>query len=171
MVILHGLTTGIYVAWLFPVNKSVVYYIIIIFFLAPNCKLQVTCQYCCMDMRAGRWRRTQKEANPVFENKCYRRMLGIPYREHKRNECVWQQVDSLAGRRGRQELLLSSVKRRRLSWFGHVCRHDTLSKIIEQWTKGSSRRRARSKPRCHDQMWNNADDPQTCTRKDTLVFC
>ena len=33
-------------------------------------------------------------------------------------------------RAGRQELLLSTVKRLKLSWFGHVCRHDTLPKII-----------------------------------------
>jgi hypothetical protein len=63
----------------------------------------------------------------AFENKCFRRMLGISYREHKTNEYVWQQVSILAGP---QELLLSTVKRRKLSWFGHVCRHDTLPKII-----------------------------------------
>ena len=49
------------------------------------------------------------------------------HREHKTNEYVWQQVIILAGRRG---LLLSTVKRRKLSWFSYVCRHDTLSKII-----------------------------------------
>ena len=27
----------------------------------------------------------------AFGNKCYRRMLGISYREHKANEYVWQQ--------------------------------------------------------------------------------
>ena len=53
----------------------------------------------------------------AFENNCYRRLLGISYIEHKTNEYVWQQVDILAGR---QELLLSTVMRRKLSWFGHV---------------------------------------------------
>ena len=43
--------------------------------------------------------------NQTFENKCYRRMFGILYREHKTNEYVWQQVSIFAGR---QELLLSS---------------------------------------------------------------
>ena len=56
----------------------------------------------------------------AFKNKCYRRMLGISYRDHKTNEYVWQQVSILAGR---QELLLSTVKRRKISRFGHVCRH------------------------------------------------
>ena len=67
-------------------------------------------------------------------------MLGISYREHKTNEYVWQQVSILAGS---QELLLSTIKRRKLSWFGHVCSHDTLLTIILQgsatpWTEGVS---------------------------------
>ena len=56
-------------------------------------------------------------------------MLGISYREHKTNENVWQQVNILAGD---QEPLLSSVKHRKLSWFGHVCRHHKLPNIIQQ---------------------------------------
>ena len=35
---------------------------------------------------------------PAFENKCYRTILGMSYREHKTNEYVWQQVIILAGR-------------------------------------------------------------------------
>ena len=47
-----------------------------------------------------------------------------------------QQVTILAGP---QEFLLSTVKHRKLSWFGHVCRHDILPKIIldgasQRWT-------------------------------------
>ena len=58
-------------------------------------------------------------------------MLVITYREHNTNEYAWQQANILAGH---QELFLSTVKRRKLSWFGHVCRHDTLPKIYkEQW--------------------------------------
>ena len=60
-------------------------------------------------------------------------MLGISYRERKPNDYVWQQVSILGGP---QQLLLSTVKRPKLSWFGPVCRHDTLPKIILQ---GSSR--------------------------------
>ena len=65
----------------------------------------------------------------AFGNICYRRMLGTSYREHKMNDYVWQQVAILAGP---QELLLSTVQHHKLSWFGHVCRHDTLPKIIQQ---------------------------------------
>ena len=44
----------------------------------------------------------------TFENKCYRRMRGISYREHKMYEYVWQQVNIVAGR---QEPVLSTVYR------------------------------------------------------------
>ena len=42
-------------------------------------------------------------------NKC---IYGISHKEHKTNEYVWQRVNVLAGR---QELLLSTVKRRKFS--------------------------------------------------------
>ena len=76
----------------------------------------------------------------VFENKCYIRMLCISHREHKTNEYVWQQVTILPGP---QELLLSTVNRRKLPWFGHVCRHDTRPKIILQVSVDGRRRRGR----------------------------
>ena len=41
---------------------------------------------------------------------------------------------------GRQELLMLTVKRRKLSRFDHVCRHNTLPKIILQGTVNGSRR-------------------------------
>jgi hypothetical protein len=85
----------------------------------------------------------------AFENKCFRRMLGISYREHKTNEYVWQQVSILAGP---QELLLSTVKRRKLSWFGHVCRHDALPKIILQGTVDGKRRRGRPRKSWRDNI-------------------
>ena len=76
----------------------------------------------------------------AFENKCYRRMLRISYRAHKTNEKVWEQVSILAGP---QELLLSTVKRRKLSWFGRLGRHDTLPKFMLQGTVDGRRHRGR----------------------------
>ena len=63
----------------------------------------------------------------AFENKCYRRMLGVSHREHKTNEYAGQQVIIFARR---LELLMSVVKCRKLSRLGHVSRYDTLPKII-----------------------------------------
>ena len=76
----------------------------------------------------------------AFENKCYRSMLGISYGEQKTNVYVWQQDSILAGP---QELLLSIVKRRKLSWFSHDCRHDMLPKIILQGSMDGRRHRGR----------------------------
>ena len=60
--------------------------------------------------------------------------------ERKTNEYVWQHVSILAGR---HELLLSTVKRRKLSWFRHVCYHDTLPKILVHGSVDAGRRRGR----------------------------
>ena len=78
----------------------------------------------------------------AFETKSYRRMLGISWFQHKTNEYVLNKVFSLAGP---QEPLLSIVKRRKLSWFGHTTRHDSLSKTILQGTLEGKRKRGRQR--------------------------
>ena len=74
----------------------------------------------------------------AFKNKCLRKLLRISYHEHKTNEHVRNIVTSLMGP---QEPNLATVKRRKLAWFGHVTRHNTLSKTILQCTLKGSRRR------------------------------
>ena len=44
-----------------------------------------------------------------------------------------------------QEPLLATVKRRKVAWFGHVTRHDSLSKTIVQGTLVGGRRRGRQR--------------------------
>lgn len=78
----------------------------------------------------------------AFENKCLRRLLGISYLEHKSNKYVHDKIRDLVGQ---QEHLLATVKRRKLNWFGHTIRHDSLSKTILQGTVEGSRRRGRPK--------------------------
>ena len=75
----------------------------------------------------------------AFKIKCYRSMLSISYKEHKTNVYVGQrqQVSILAGC---QELLLSTVKRRTLSRFGHGCSRATLPNVIFPVTLDGSRR-------------------------------
>jgi hypothetical protein len=46
---------------------------------------------------------------------------------------------------GKQEQLLSVIKRRKLAWYGHVTRHDSLSNTILQWTVNGSRRRSKQR--------------------------
>lgn len=78
----------------------------------------------------------------AFEHKCFRKLLRISYKAHKTNEYVRQQVIKYAGS---QEPLLATVKHRKITWYGHVIRHDSLSKTILQGTVEGSRRRGRQK--------------------------
>ena len=94
------------------------------------------CQYCSMYVRTGRWwqicilyRRIQ-----AFESNCYRRMLGMSYREHKTKR-IWMAINHQM-----QELLTSTIKRRKLWSFSHVCHHDMLQKIMQETVDGSHRR-------------------------------
>lgn len=77
-----------------------------------------------------------------FENKCYRRMLNISSREHRTNDYVRQLVTTHAGE---QEPQLSTVKRQKLTWYGHVTRHTSLSKTILQGTVEGNRGRGRQR--------------------------
>ena len=63
----------------------------------------------------------------AFEMKCYRRILNISYRDRKTNDYVRQKIEELGGK---QERLLQVVKRRKLQWYGHITRHDSLAKTI-----------------------------------------
>ena len=55
----------------------------------------------------------------------------ISYLERKSNDWVWSKINF---RVGPQELLLATIKRWKPGWFGHVTRHDSLSKTILQGT-------------------------------------
>ncbi|KAI8479301.1 hypothetical protein Bbelb_429730 [Branchiostoma belcheri] len=76
----------------------------------------------------------------AFEMKCLRRILGISYLQRRTNESVRQEVEEVCGK---QQSLLSTVKQRKLMWFGHVCRHNTLAKTTLQGTVAGGRKRGR----------------------------
>ncbi|KAI8492049.1 ATP-dependent DNA helicase chl1 [Branchiostoma belcheri] len=68
-----------------------------------------------------------------------------PYKNYnfelvKTDESVRQEVEEVCGK---QQSLLSTVKQRKLIWFGHVCRHNTLAKTILQGTVAGGRKRGR----------------------------
>ena len=71
----------------------------------------------------------------VKKNKCYRIMLDVSNRKHKTIEYVWQQVNILVGR---QQFLRSTIRRHKLSRFGH-----TLPKIVLHGRTYGSRGRGR----------------------------
>ena len=70
-----------------------------------------------------------EEGIQTFVTKCLRKLLRISYLEHKTNDWVRSKINFFVGP---QELLLATVKRRKLACFGHVTRYDSLSKTILQ---------------------------------------
>ena len=63
----------------------------------------------------------------AFETKCLQKILPIFYLELNTNDWVRGKISFIEGP---QEPLLPAVKRRKLAWFGHVTRHDSLLKTI-----------------------------------------
>ena len=55
-----------------------------------------------------------------FEMKIFRRLLKIPYTAHVTNAEVKARIRKQVER---TEELLTTVKKKELQWFGHVCRH------------------------------------------------
>ena len=78
----------------------------------------------------------------AFENKAHRRLLEINYRQKKTNAYVKEIITILVGK---YEPLLNTIKRRKLSYYGHLCRHDSLSKTIMQGMVEGTRVRGRPK--------------------------
>ena len=99
----------------------------------------------------------------AFETKNLRKLLRISYKEHKTNEYVRSLVRTLVGP---QEPLLATVKRRKLAWFGHVTRHDSLTKTILQGTVEGARRRGRPRKNWTDNIkeWTNMTMPDLVTK-------
>ena len=95
----------------------------------------------------------------AFEMKCLRRLLRISYMDHKTNDYVRAMVYIKVGP---QEPLLATIKRRKLSWFGHITRHDSLCKTIMQGTVEGGRRRGRQRKSWSDNVkdWTEMDTPE-----------
>ena len=74
-----------------------------------------------------------------FEMKCYRKILRISWTERKTNASVLEQWGLKAPQ------LLNLIKKQKLSYFGHIKRHNTLEKLFLEGTCGG--RRSRGRPR------------------------
>ena len=76
---------------------------------------------------------------------------------------MWSKISSLVGP---PEPLLATVKRRKLAWFGHVTRHNSLSKTILQGTFEDGRRCGRLKNYWMDNIkeWTSLPMPELPTR-------
>ena len=71
--------------------------------------------------------------------KCHRKILRISWTERKTNASVLEQLGVKAPQ------LLNLIKKQKLSYFGHIKRHNTLEKLfLEDICEG---RRGRGRPR------------------------
>ena len=73
----------------------------------------------------------------ALEMRRFRKLLGISYRDHITNERVKARIGNANEPYGD---LLTSVKRRKLKWYGHVTRSSGLAKTILQGTVQGGRR-------------------------------
>ena len=92
----------------------------------------------------------------AFEMRCYRRLLNISYKDHVTNEEVRRKIQAAIGE---SDELLTLVKERKLSWFGHVSRSSGLAKTILQDTVKGKRKTGRQKKRWEDNIkeWTGMD--------------
>ena len=81
--------------------------------------------------------------------RCFRRLLGISYRDHITNEEVKARIENAIGP---YEDLLTSAKRRKLKWYGHVTRSSGPAKTIPQGTVQGGRRRGRQRKGWEDKI-------------------
>ena len=65
----------------------------------------------------------------VFENRSQGKLLGITYHEKKTNVYVKEKMIAIIGK---YNPLLHIIKRCKLKWYGHISRHEGLSKTIMQ---------------------------------------
>ena len=83
------------------------------------------------------------------ERRCFRRLFGISYRDYVTNEEVRNRMRQAIGP---YEDLLTTVKKRKLKWYGHITRSTGLAKMILQGTVQGGRRKGRQKKRWEDNI-------------------
>ena len=80
---------------------------------------------------------------------CYRKILGISYKDHVTNEEAHAKIQQAIGP---HEDLLTLVKRCKLQWYGHVSRSSGLAKTNLPATKKGGRRQGRQRKRWVDNI-------------------
>ena len=87
----------------------------------------------------------------ALELRCYRRILNISYKDRVTNARVREIIQSA---RGPHDDLLTTVKKRKLQWYGHLVRSSGLAKTILQGTVNGSRKRGRQRRTWSDNISN-----------------
>ena len=105
--------------------------------------------------------KTDEKKITSFEMKCYRKILRISWTERKTNASVLEQL----GVKEPQHLNL--IKKQKLSYFGHIKRHNTLEKLFLEGTCKGRRGRGRSRWRWtfangwESRLWRLEDNHST----------
>ena len=84
----------------------------------------------------------------AVEQRSYRKILHISYKDHVINEKVRAKIQQAIG--PHENLII--VKRRKLRWYGHVSRSSGLAKTMLQGTAKGGRRQSRQKKRWEDSI-------------------
>ena len=80
----------------------------------------------------------------ALEMRCSRSLLNVSYKDHVTNEEVRNRIQNAIGV---HDDLLTSEKKRKLRWYGHISRSSGMAKTILQGTVKGARRRGRQKKR------------------------
>ncbi|KAI0217633.1 hypothetical protein LSAT2_030637 [Lamellibrachia satsuma] len=78
----------------------------------------------------------------AMEMRCFRKILRISHKDHVTNEAVRNKIKQAIRP---YDDLLTTVKKRKLKWYGHVSQSSGLAKTILQGTVRGGRRRGRQK--------------------------
>ena len=84
-----------------------------------------------------------------MEMRCYRKILHISHKDHVTNEEVCAKIQQAIQP---HEDLLTTVKRHKLPWYGHVSHSSGLAKTISQGTVKGGRRQGRQRKRWEDNI-------------------
>ena len=109
---------------------------------ALPCHIQCACE--SWILTAELQRRIQ-----AMDMRCYRKILRNSYKDHVTNEEVRAKIQQT---NGPHEDLLTTVKWRKLQWYGHVSRSSGLAKIILRGTVKEGRRQGRQRKRWEENI-------------------
>ena len=100
----------------------------------------------------------------AMEMRCYHKILRISYKDHVTNEEVRAKIQQAIG----PHEDLTTVKRRKLQWYGHVFRSSGLAKTILQGTMKGGGRQCKQRKRWEDNIreWTGLEFAKSQTAMD-----
>ena len=101
--------------------------------------LHFSCCNLCLWLRGLDHLKDRREKDNFFRDEMLRKILRISWTERKTNASVLEQLGVKAPQ------LFNLIKKQKLSYFGHIKRHNTVEKLFLEGT--SEGRRGRGRPR------------------------